>query len=200
MPNDLTPLVLWGGNDINPEYYKEKPLSYTQRPLIVRDREEFYNAGEAIKQGRPIIGICRGAQLLCILHGGSLYQHSQPHKQNHSIEAINPYTPNKELGAKNTYLFDQVSASHHQIMKPAGKFEVLAWNPSPTKVWNNETETEILEKAPEIVWWPETRCLGIQAHPEWGTATDPFVRYVDKLLYMFKIEYSFKFRQAFHWI
>ena len=82
------PLVLWGGVDINPERYGQRALSYTQQPNNYRDQEEFAAVYKAVKDGTPIIGICRGAQLLCIANGGTLYQHSAPHKHNHSIKVL----------------------------------------------------------------------------------------------------------------
>lgn len=182
----IKPLILWGGTDINPKYYNEEPNQHTQHPDKVRDIKEFFAAGEAIKQGIPILGICRGAQLICVLNGGSLYQHSKPHQTDHSIECVNLKT--QELS---TQTFYNVPAAHHQIMKPSGKYEVLGWNPTPTKVWTNNKDYHMEDNCPEIIWWPETKCLGIQAHPEWAQPDTPWLNYINNLLISLEIDYSF---------
>ena len=186
------PLILPGGNDINPRYYGEEPHPYTQHPVYQRDLREFSMAEHAIKTGQPIVGVCRGAQLLCILNGGKLYQHSEPHKQNHAIKCI-PYPSGEDLS------FDNVSAGHHQIMIPSGNYEVLGWNPNETKVWTSATEFHIEKNCPEIVWWPETKSLGIQAHPEWAHPDEPWAKYIDNLMAELGIDCSFRVREAQAW-
>jgi gamma-glutamyl-gamma-aminobutyrate hydrolase PuuD len=183
------PLVLWGGNDINPRYYGEEPHPHTQHPAHHRDLREFSEAEHAIKAGKPIVGVCRGAQLLCVINGGKLYQHTEPHKQNHDIVCKGQPEP-----------FDKVSAGHHQIMKPSGNYEILGWNPNETKVWTSATEFHIEKNCPEIVWWPETKCLGIQAHPEWAHPDEPWAKYIDNLMEELGIDYSFRVREAKVWI
>ena len=113
-------------------------------------------------EGQAIVGICRGAQLLCVLNGGSLYQHSEPTKQDHPIVCLTAKPPYIEK----TYY--NVSASHHQIMRPEGNYQVLGWNPEETLVYDNDSTCHFEMKSPEIIWYPETKSLCIQAHPEWA--------------------------------
>lgn len=54
-------VIFWGGTDINPELYGEKPSPYTQIPDKYRDNIETQQALYCIKNNIPIIGICRGA-------------------------------------------------------------------------------------------------------------------------------------------
>jgi len=72
---DVDAIVLWGGEDIAPSYYKEKRhsrnQSYTGHPSQ-RDKNEWKAMLYAKANGIPIIGVCRGAQFLCIFSGGKL--------------------------------------------------------------------------------------------------------------------------------
>ncbi len=65
-------LVIGGGNDIDPTHYGEKKNSLRLYD-IERDRFEIRLAEHCIAEGIPVLGICRGAQLINILMGGSLF-------------------------------------------------------------------------------------------------------------------------------
>lgn len=71
---DLDGLVLSGGSDVAPESYGESPLRSEWRGDAVRDRYEIALVREFIRQKKPVLGICRGAQLLNVALGGTLYQ------------------------------------------------------------------------------------------------------------------------------
>lgn len=71
----LDGLVLSGGADIDPERYGEIPLATTDQPRRDRDAFEIALFREAQRAGIPILGICRGAQLINVALGGSLIQH-----------------------------------------------------------------------------------------------------------------------------
>jgi putative glutamine amidotransferase len=70
----LDGLVLQGGNDLAPESYDETPLKPEWAGDAVRDRYEMQLVKAFIDFGKPIIGICRGHQLLNVFLGGTLYQ------------------------------------------------------------------------------------------------------------------------------
>lgn len=162
----MKPLILWGGTDINPQIYFEEPLPTTDKPDIHRDSREQVMVVEAIDVGRPIVGVCRGAQLLCAMNGGKLNQHNPSHRNNnHPI-----------LTYDDKILYD-VAADHHQIMIPAGNFELFA-NSYP-------------DYLPEVVWWPETKCLAIQPHPEWMYASHPFNVWINDLMFKLGIDHQF---------
>jgi len=186
-------LILWGGTDISPRYYQQLPGKHTQHANHKRDAKEFNEASKAIHQGQAIVGICRGAQLLCVLNGGSLYQHSESSKQDHPIVCVDAIAPHKE-----TTYYD-VSASHHQIMRPEGNYQVLGWNPEETIVYDSNDICHIEMKSPEIIWWPETKCLGIQAHPEWANDKDPWLEYINQLMSDLDINCLFENREAYNW-
>jgi anthranilate/para-aminobenzoate synthase component II len=174
------PLILHGGVDINPALYGQKPLPFTQSPSDLRDERELRAISEAMAKKQPIVGICRGAQLLCAFHGGTLIQHSIPlGGQNHQIMT------------KEGDMFYDVPASHHQIMKPAGEFEILAWNPTNVKMWYDFDHIDYERDTPEVVWWPKFNHLGIQPHPEWDNRNSPWVKWVNKTMYEKGINYEF---------
>lgn len=180
------PLVLWGGVDINPERYGQRALGYTQQPNNQRDQQEFASVYRAVKDGTPIIGICRGAQLLCVANGGTLYQHSLPHKHNHSI-----MVSDKRWLGEGDVLIENVQAGHHQIMQPTGNYIVYGWNPLFTYVWDKEGERRKEINAPEVVWFPDIKGLAIQPHPEWMDTRHPFNVWLNTLTKELGIDYEF---------
>lgn len=176
----MRPLILWGGNDIHPSIYEEDPHKLAGPYDVGRDVSEIQAVTEAIAAGTPIIGVCRGAQLLCAINGGTLWQHSLGHTNNsHAL-----YGPNG-------IICDQAAADHHQIMRPIGKYEVLAWGEGPTYVYSASGATHVLASNPEVVWWPDTKCLGIQPHPEWESKNSCFVKWINSVIAEKGIKYAF---------
>jgi putative glutamine amidotransferase len=72
-PEPLDGLVVTGGHDIEPVLYAQAP-EVEARWDQARDAFESFMIDEALDQGLPILGICRGAQLLNVRLGGSLFQ------------------------------------------------------------------------------------------------------------------------------
>jgi putative glutamine amidotransferase len=68
-------LLLAGGGDIDPAAYGSRPHVETARTWPERDRFELALAHRAIERGLPVLGICRGMELLNIALGGTLEQH-----------------------------------------------------------------------------------------------------------------------------
>jgi putative glutamine amidotransferase len=71
----LAGLILTGGADIDPTHYGQSAQPHTDQPRSDRDEWEFALADAALRRGTPILGICRGLQVLNVLLGGSLVQH-----------------------------------------------------------------------------------------------------------------------------
>lgn len=156
---ECSALLLWGGQDIDSTYYKQKKHPYNGSYLHnPRDLAEWHLMHKARELKIPIIGVCRGAQFLCVFAGGSLYQHVNGHNSNHSIET---HTEDKFV----------VTSSHHQMMDPTGtEHKLLAW---AEKRLSTTYEKEKLSSEtppylePEIVHFPEINGMAIQPHPEW---------------------------------
>ncbi|XHS77828.1 gamma-glutamyl-gamma-aminobutyrate hydrolase family protein [Burkholderiaceae bacterium UC74_6] len=70
----LDGLVMQGGADVSPTSYGQQPLRPEWSGDPVRDRYEIELIEGFLEQGKPVFGICRGAQLLNVFFGGTLYQ------------------------------------------------------------------------------------------------------------------------------
>lgn len=161
-------LVIWGGADISPTIYGSpvEPGCGATSQLSHRDKIEVAVCEAAIKVGVPIIGICRGAQLVCALAGGKLYQDVSGHMGDHEITTHD--------GIKYT-----TSSIHHQMMDvrglPEESYKLVAWTSK-----KQSKEHEDLE--PEIIYFPKVKGLAIQGHPEFMGSDDPFVKYSQHLV------------------
>jgi len=71
----LDGLILAGGADVDPASYGQEPGAHTIDTVPERDRFEIALARAAIEQDLPLLGICRGMQLLNVACGGTLLQH-----------------------------------------------------------------------------------------------------------------------------
>jgi gamma-glutamyl-gamma-aminobutyrate hydrolase PuuD len=71
----LDGLILTGGGDIDPAAYGAQPHPRTGRVSAGRDQAELDLLAAALAAGLPVLGICRGLQLLNIARGGTLHQH-----------------------------------------------------------------------------------------------------------------------------
>ena len=67
-------VILTGGEDITPSYYNEKPHPKAYDPAAERDLSDSLLLKAAIKEDYPVLGTCRGMQLLNVVLGGTLYQ------------------------------------------------------------------------------------------------------------------------------
>ena len=178
--SDASALVIWGGEDIATGLYNQSPAPQTDAGINMSKRDflEVNLANMAITMGMPIIGICRGAQMMCALSGGSLIQHVSNHAgHNHLMQ-------NKEG------LRVMTNSVHHQMMNPFKvDHELIAWVPEKLSAVYIGDKGDPVEEAyedtwlePEIVWFPKTKALGIQGHPEFGSARPPFIDYVNNLI------------------
>ena len=71
----LDGLILTGGGDIGPGRYGEAAHPRTTRVSEQRDAAELELLGAALDAGLPVLGVCRGMQLLNVARGGTLRQH-----------------------------------------------------------------------------------------------------------------------------
>jgi putative glutamine amidotransferase len=151
-------LVLHGGEDISPELYGQKPVRARAGAVMSRrDAQEKLLVEQCVKDGIPILGICRGAQLLCALDGGTLYQHVDNHGGGSQHEVI---IDDKEYRS---------NSCHHQLMRPASTATVLGYTPARSfEKWTDDDAPVVGDdKETEIVHFPKLNAIGVQGHPEW---------------------------------
>lgn len=67
-------LFLTGGHDIDPTYFDEEPIPKLGTVTPTRDQFELAIAKKALEVNKPILGVCRGSQILSVATGGDLYQ------------------------------------------------------------------------------------------------------------------------------
>lgn len=168
-------LLLEGGTDVNPQYYYEARGLHTDEPDKRRDSLESFVWNTFNKAGAGSIGVCRGSQFLCVLNNGRLVQHVTGHGGNHPVELLD--------GTR-----IEVTSTHHQMMyvtkESHGKILAKA-DPNRSKWYFNGSNQNIVMPdsiEPEIVWFPKTKSLAIQGHPEYLDNDHPFPRYCQKLV------------------
>ena len=128
----LDGLILQGGSDVSPKSYGEAPLKREWSGDYVRDQYEIALLKEFLAQSKPVLGICRGAQVLNVAFGGSLYQDipSQLAKagvhRNWDLYDRHFHKIKFEPGSQLAKLFPgakapMVNSIHHQAVKQLGK-------------------------------------------------------------------------------
>ena len=150
-------LLLCGGEDVDPSRYKTKPSPRLGEVNLRRDAWEWLLLDEAMKRRLPVIGICRGCQLINVYFGGTLWQdlpserpgevkHRGKHLHGVRLEA------GSRLACSLGYEEMQVNTSHHQAVRDlAPGFRAVAFAPDGVV---EAIESETLPVA------------GVQFHPE----------------------------------
>lgn len=157
-------LVLTGGTDVSPTSYGERPLDPAWSGDAVRDAWEIALYHEAIRQGRPVLGICRGCQLINVAEGGTLWQDlvtikgSEVHRSQDLYDKLE-HGIHLEPGSEIEELFGEapriVNSIHHQAARRLGE-NLVQIATSPDDV------TEAITRDADGPW-----VMGVQFHPEW---------------------------------
>lgn len=124
----LDGLLLTGGNDINPILFNEEPHTHLGEVSPSRDLFELELARQMLAVDKPILGICRGLQLLNVAVGGTLYQDIQQQYKGpilqHLQKAPDAHPSHFVQLAKGSLLAKiagseriQVNSFHHQALK-----------------------------------------------------------------------------------
>lgn len=166
-----------GGADIATEIYGEHPaLRGVPLRKSYRDDYEvkmFKHFGADTSKLK--LGICRGAQLLNCLNGGTLWQDVDGHGSNHTMTVV-------ETGH-----VMRVTSTHHQMMRPNYKTAVIIGvsDQATYKIAEGASFPENSypddHKDAEIVYYPDTNSLCIQGHPEYEP-TSEFADYCIELI------------------
>ncbi len=150
----LDGLVIAGGADIDPATYGAEPDPRTGAPRRDRDEAEFALVKAALELDLPVLGVCRGMQVLNVALGGTLHQHIEGHNP-----APGVFERTEITVVQDTRLYPvigpetMVQCHHHQSLdRVADGLRVTAEAPDGT------VEAVELEGARFVV--------GVQSHPE----------------------------------
>ncbi|RDZ28211.1 gamma-glutamyl-gamma-aminobutyrate hydrolase family protein [Lysobacter silvisoli] len=164
-------LILQGGADIDPVAYGEQPSELLQTTDPVRDRFELSLLRAFIDAGKPVLGVCRGMQLINVAYGGSLYQdlvaagatanqHYLPERYDEHVHRLR-VEPGGWLAALYPAQDEvRVNSIHHQGVRRLGDgLAVEAWSE---------------DGIPECIRVREAAfVVGVQWHPEFHDARFP---------------------------
>lgn len=171
MASEMDGFLFTGGEDVNPLHYGEEPDPKLGEIDEGRDQFELALFREVFKNQKPILGVCRGLQLIAVALNGTLWQdlerystdhlkHRQEtdhrHVATHWIDVKKGSVLEKIIGLK-----AKVNSYHHQAVKEiASGGEVIA------------TSSDGMIEA--VDWsTPSQYCLGVQWHPENMTPFHP---------------------------
>lgn len=173
---DCDGLVLSGGGDMEPSLWGEAPVAELDEVSPERDAMEYAALEEALARDVPVLGICRGCQVVNVFFGGTLYQdlntqrpggveHQQAgdwDRTQHAVEAA----PGSKLADVLGVGAVQVNSFHHQAVRDVA--------PGLVATATADGLVEGLESAGPgwlvaVQWHPERHASGI---PD----TDPSIR------------------------
>ena len=155
-------LILAGGVDVDPRSYGAEAHEATDAPNVARDAFELALARRALERDLPILGVCRGMQLLNVAAGGTLHQHvpdlvgHEEHRHtpgtfaDHEVRLSDGSLAKRAAGEE----LHATKSHHHQAVDAvADGFVVTGWS--------------TLDDLPEAIESPDRRyALGVQWHPE----------------------------------
>ncbi len=155
-------LILTGGQDVDPNLYGEELYKESEEPSVERDQYDFMLIEAALKKGIPILGICRGMQILNVYLGGKLHQDIKYHSKTNlkHVQSSMYSDPVHSIKiSKGSYLYEKlgeesrVNSIHHQCIKEvASSLNVVA--------------VSIGDGIIEAYESKEGKILGVQWHPE----------------------------------
>ena len=158
-------LLLPGGGDMDPKFYGQARIPACGEPNLLRDAAEPLLLRAFLAADKPVLGICRGIQVMNAALGGDLYQDIKPFEHlphNDHWAKVHPVTVRRgtllsRILGQDTVL---VNSQHHQAVDRVAPGFTLA-------ALSEDGIVEAIEK-------PDARfCLGVQWHPEWLSDADP---------------------------
>lgn len=158
-------LLLPGGGDMDPKFYGQERIPACGEPNLLRDAAEPLLLRAFLAADKPVLGICRGIQVMNAVLGGDLYQDIKPFEHlPHNDHWAKVHTITVRRGTLLSRILGQdtvlVNSQHHQAVDRVAPGFTLA-------ALSEDGIVEAIEK-------PDARfCLGVQWHPEWLSDADP---------------------------
>lgn len=158
-------LLLPGGGDMDPKFYGQARIPACGEPNLLRDAAEPLLLRAFLAADKPVLGICRGIQVMNAVLGGDLYQDIKPFEHlPHNDHWAKVHTVTVRRGTLLSRILGQdtvlVNSQHHQAVDRIAPGFTLA-------ALSEDGIVEAIEK-------PDARfCLGVQWHPEWLSDADP---------------------------
>ena len=158
-------LLLPGGGDMDPKFYGQARIPACGEPNLLRDAAEPLLLRAFLAADKPVLGICRGIQVMNAVLGGDLYQDIKPFEHlPHNDHWAKVHTVTVRRGTLLSRILGQdtvlVNGQHHQAVDRVAPGFTLA-------ALSEDGIVEAIEK-------PDARfCLGVQWHPEWLSDADP---------------------------
>ena len=158
-------LLLPGGGDMDPKFYGQARIPACGEPNLLRDAAEPLLLRAFLAADKPVLGICRGIQVMNAVLGGDLYQDIKPFEHlPHNGHWAKVHTVTVRRGTRLSRILGQdtvlVNSQHHQAVDRVAPGFTLA-------ALSEDGIVEAIEK-------PDARfCLGVQWHPEWLSDADP---------------------------
>ncbi len=143
-PDDLLDgvdaLLLSGGADIHPANYGQAPDPWLEETQPVRDDVELALVRRALELGIPILGICRGLQVLSVAAGGTLFQHlpdaigHSDHRRRIGSFDYNRHPLTVDGTSRIAFIegsrcFERASHHHQGVDRVGDDAQVVAWSP-----------------------------------------------------------------------
>jgi anthranilate/para-aminobenzoate synthase component II len=159
-PAEADIALFTGGEDINPSLYGDEAHRFT---FFNKYRDEVEAEGYRYFRDNniPMVGICRGGQLLNVLNGGRMYQHVNQHTRSHSITDV--------VTGETIY----VTSTHHQMMMMAPEGLLVAYSTlGGDREWfdGQVAKRDVSNQDIEVVYYEKSKCLCFQPHPEYMDA------------------------------
>ncbi|WP_203838659.1 gamma-glutamyl-gamma-aminobutyrate hydrolase family protein [Winogradskya humida] len=164
----LDGIVFCGGGDVDPALYGAEQHPATEADNV-RDTSELMLMRAALDSGLPLLGVCRGMQVMAVATGGSLHQHLPDlvgHERHRAAPGTDPLAADASSFGRHDVVVREGSAAfsllgerltvnsfHHQAIDDPGKFTITGWCPDDRIV-------EIIEGTGPVFQ------LGVQWHPE----------------------------------
>lgn len=179
----LDGLVLQGGADVSPRFYGAQPCTECGECDSIRDEYELELLRGFVEAGKPVLGICRGMQLINVAYGGTLYQDLQADGATQALhvrrEIYDEHVHGLRLAPGSALArcygdraTARVNSIHHQGVKALGRGLVA-------EAWSEDGVVEAIRRDDAGF------VLGVQWHPEFHDQRFPALLPADPLMQAF---------------